>query len=138
MQVEHSIIIAAPPERVWQVTTDVERWPQWTPTVTSVRKLGDGAFGLGSVARIKQPGQAEAEWTVTAFEPNRRFAWATERSGMRMVGIHELQADGGGTRNVLRVEASGILAVLLWPVLRFAMQKALRDENAGLKRFCEQ
>jgi hypothetical protein len=40
--------------------------------------------------------------------------------------------------NVLRVEAAGALAVLLWPVLRLAVRRALSDENAGLKQHCEQ
>lgn len=138
MIVEHATHIEAPPEVVWRVTADVERWPEWTPTVTSVKRLSEGPFGLGSVARIKQPGQAEADWTVTRFEPGRRFAWETRRMGLRMVGAHDISAEEHGTNNLLRVEADGALAVLLWPVLRLAVRRALRDENAGLKQRAEQ
>jgi uncharacterized protein YndB with AHSA1/START domain len=138
MTVEHETHIEAPPEVVWRVTADVERWPDWTPTVTWVRRVSEGPFGVGSVARIRQPGQGEAEWVVTIFEPHRRFAWETRRKGLRMVGGHELSSAGEGTRNLLRVEAEGALAVLLWPVLRIAMRKALKDENEGLKTHCEE
>jgi uncharacterized membrane protein len=137
MIVEHTTHIEAPPEVVWRVTADVERWPEWTPTVTSVKRVGEGPFGLGSVARIKQPGQAEADWAVTSFEPGRRFAWESQRMGMRMVGTHEISPEGQGTKNVLRVEANGALAVLLWPVLGLAMRRALKDENEGLKKCSE-
>ena len=36
MEVENTIHIEAPPAIVWAVTVDVERWPEWTPTVESV------------------------------------------------------------------------------------------------------
>jgi uncharacterized protein YndB with AHSA1/START domain len=138
MRVEHVIQIDAPPHVVWSVTTDVERWPEWTPTVTSVRRVGSEPFGLGSVTRIKQPAQPEAEWVVTAFENGRSFSWESRRPGLQFVGTHVISDDGAGTTNLLRVEATGLLAILLWPVLRRATQRALSAENAGLKRKAEQ
>jgi hypothetical protein len=138
VKIEHEIHIRASPAIVWSVTADVERWPEWTPTVTAVRRIGSGAFGTGSTVRIRQPGQPESEWVVTVFEPGVRFAWATRRSGLVMVATHEISGEGAGTRNLLRVDASGLLAVLLWPLLGLAMRRALADENRGLKRRCEE
>ena len=137
MHVEDAIHIDAPLDVVWAVTTDVERWPAWTPTVTSVRRVDDGPFGLGSVVRIKQPAQPAAEWTVSAWVPGARFVWGTQRTGLQIEAAHELFPDGAGTRNVLRVEASGALAVLLGPLLRPLVRRALRQENQGLKARCE-
>lgn len=137
MTVQHTIYIEASPDVVWEVTEDIEQWPAWTPTVTSVTRAGEGALGVGSVARIKQPGQPEAEWTVTEFVPNERFSWGTRRPGMKMAAAHVLTPEGTGTMNLLQVEVTGILAVLLWPVLRVAVQRALTQENQGLKARCE-
>ena len=137
MRVTDTILIEAPPAGVWQVTVDVERWPEWTPTVTSVSLLGDSPLRLGSVARIKQPMQPESEWVVTEFAAPRRFAWETARTGLRMKGIHDLAPTTGGTRSTLEVEARGFLAALLWPLLRPAMKKAIATENRGLKARCE-
>ena len=137
MTVTNTIHITASPQTVWDVTIDVERWPQWTPTVTSVAILTDKPLRLGSIARIKQPMQKTADWVVTDFINERLFAWETRRAGLHMKGIHEMAADGAGTINTLRVEAHGILAILLWPVLRLAMRKSLADENRGLKIRCE-
>lgn len=138
MRIENEIRIDAPVDRVWEVTRDVERWPEWTPTVTAVKLLTADPFGLGSVARIRQPLQPEAEWTVTDWQPGRRFAWATSRPGMRMVGIHEMSEAASGTVNRLAVEVEGWLAALVWPLLKPAIRKSLKMENAGLKRRCEQ
>jgi len=46
----------------WQATIDVENRPRWTPTVTATAPPGQGAFGLGGAARLKQTGQAETMW----------------------------------------------------------------------------
>lgn len=138
MRVDDTIHVEAPADVVWAVTTDVERWPEWTPTVTSVTRLDDGPFGLGSVARIRQPAQPEAEWTVTEFADGRRFAWETRRRGLRMTGTHELSPEGTGTRSVLRVEARGVVAALLRPLLRLAIRRALSEENRGLRARCEE
>lgn len=137
MVIDHEIHIAATPDAVWSVTTDVERWPMWTPTVTSVARIDHGPFRLGSVARIKQPAQRIAYWTVTEFVEGRRFVWETRRPGLRLKGAHELTPDGTGTTNRLRVEAQGPLAFLLGPLLRLAMRRALAAENRGLKARCE-
>ncbi|MEE3920230.1 SRPBCC family protein [Micromonospora sp. BRA006-A] len=40
MRFAESVEIAAGVERVWAVQSDVERWPEWTPSVTVARRLG--------------------------------------------------------------------------------------------------
>jgi hypothetical protein len=47
--------IKAPAERVWAVMRDIERWPEWTPTVTKIGRIGDGALAVESRAVIWQP-----------------------------------------------------------------------------------
>ena len=47
--------IAAPIERVWAATLDIERWPQWTPTVSRAKVLDPGPVAVGSKVRISQP-----------------------------------------------------------------------------------
>lgn len=137
MRINHTTSIAAPPDLVWSVTQDIERWPEWTPTVTSARRLDGGPFGLGSTARLKQPAQPEATWTVTGFVPGEHFTWETRRPGLHFVATHRLAPEGSGTRNTLSVDAHGVLAVLLWPLLSMGIRKALADENHGLKTRCE-
>ena len=38
--------ILAAPDIVFAVLCDVERWPNWTPTMTRVKRLEGGIFGL--------------------------------------------------------------------------------------------
>lgn len=137
MIVKDIIYIEAQPDEVWAVTEDVERWPEWTPTITSAIRLDDGPFRIGSTVKIKQPLQPVSEWIVTEFVPEERFAWETKRRGLQMRASHEVNMDGPGTMNTLRVEASGVIATLLSPILRTLIRRALLEENRGLKALCE-
>lgn len=137
MHLEHVIYIDAPPAVVWAVTEEVERWPEWAPTMEAVTRLDEGAFDVGSEALIKQPGLPETIWWVTALTRGVSFTWKSRVRGIAMAATHELEADGNGTKNTLRLETSGLMAHLLAPLLRSPLQQALAQENEGLKRYCE-
>jgi len=98
--------IDAPAALVWHLTTQVEDWPSLTPTMTSVKLLDPGPLRVGSRARIKQPRQASATWTVSRLEPNRSFSWQTSRLGLTLTGTHEVTPDEAWCRNTLQVEAT--------------------------------
>jgi len=77
-----SVDIDAPPDVVWRTVRDVERWPEWTPTVTSLRLVDPGPLALGSRARIRQPRLPPATWQVTELDDGRGFVWVTQRKGV--------------------------------------------------------
>ena len=137
MKVTHVEDIEAPVAVVWGLTIDVESLPSVTPTVTEVERLDHAPLGVGSQVRLEQPRQRSRVWTVTAFEPDRRFAWSTRAMGMTMTGIHELAESDGVTVNTLTVELTGALAPMMGPLLRRPLLKALASENDGFKTVAE-
>src|SRR5262245_24907479 len=70
-----SVIVDAPPQRVWEVMSDIERWPDWTPTVISVRRTNSGPMRIGAKARVHQPRLPAADWVVTALRDGHGFDW---------------------------------------------------------------
>jgi uncharacterized protein YndB with AHSA1/START domain len=56
-----TVNIDAPPEQVFAVLCDVERWPEWTPTVSAAQRLDRGPFKLGRSARkLKERSESAA------------------------------------------------------------------------------
>jgi uncharacterized protein YndB with AHSA1/START domain len=138
MTITHLIEIAAPIQRVWEVTTDVEQWPRWSPTVQSLKRLDGGPFMVGSRAEIKQPAMPRRIWQVIAMTDGQSFSWQTELWGMRLVGMHELTPTPTGCTSHLQLEIAGAMSIFLTPMLSPSAKRALRLENEGLKTWCEQ
>ena len=138
MEIVDELIIDAPLAAVWALTIDVVSWPTVTPTVTSVERLDDGPISVGSRARLKQPRQMPAIWTVTRCEAESLFEWSTRTLGMTMVGSHRLSAvDGDRCRNVLTLSATGVPATLFGWALKGQLHTAIATENASFKRRAE-
>ena len=92
MRFERSIDIDAAPGHVFDVYVDVERWPEWTPTVTSVERLDAGPLKVGSRARIRQPRLPVVVWEVTELVQGRWFTWVARGPGALTVGRHAVAA----------------------------------------------
>lgn len=137
MRFEASVFVQAPPERVFAVFADVERWPEWTESVTSVRRLDDGELRIGSRARIKQPKFPVAFWKVTDLLPGRRFVWQSTGPGLRTVGFHEVEASGTGTMARIALEQHGPLGKLIGRLTASLTDRYLAMETAGLKARAE-
>lgn len=131
------VAISASAERVWAALADVERWPEWTPSVEHVEILGDGPFGEGSTVRIKQPRLPSMVWEVAAFAEGRSFTWSTNPGGITTVAEHALSPEVAGIVTVtLDVRQTGPLALLAAP---FAVltRRFIDMEALGLKHRCE-
>ncbi len=138
MRFETSREIAADPAAVWAVWTDVEHWPDWTASMTSVHRLDTGEFTVGSRARVKQPGIRAMVWTVTESQPGRSFNWASRTLGSKMVASHILTPGPDGTLSAqLVVEQTGPLAGVLGLLAGAQIRRYLELEADGIKRLCE-
>lgn len=138
MEQSTTVEIAAPPDRVWEVLVDVERWSEWTETVTSVRRLDEGPLRTGSRARISQPKVPQTEYVVTDLAPGRAFTWVATGPGVRTTARHEIEAlPDGGSRVRLAVEQSGWLGSVTGRLYAGLTDRYLAAEAAGLKARCE-
>jgi uncharacterized protein YndB with AHSA1/START domain len=105
--------VAASPERVWQVLTDLRRMPDWSPELVRMVPLKRGGLrqghwylGLNRRKAIVWPTRN----VVATLEPGRVLAWDTKTSGARW--IFEVDPEGEGTRLVQRRQVPARLTVL--------------------------
>jgi len=138
MELEVSVEVAAPAAKVWAVLAAVERWPEWTASVTSVRRLDGGELAVGSRARIRQPGLPAAAWRVTALEPGRYFEWEARSPLLRTIAGHRVGASvSGGSAVRLSLRQTGPLSWLLGFWLAKVSRRYVEVEAQGLRRRCE-
>jgi hypothetical protein len=134
MKYEVSIDIDAEPLQVWDVLTDVERWPEWTQSVTTATRLSPPPFKVGSRVRMKQPRLKETVWTVTELEPLAGFTWVARQPGISSIASHRLEQRVPGTTTVtLGVRQRGVLAPLVWLLSVRMTRRYLELERHGLK-----
>lgn len=127
------IEIAAPKDRVWQVMSDVERWHEWTASIKSVKRLGTGAFAVGSRVLIRQPKLPPAFWKVSAIEPGKSFTWVSVSPGFRAIGYHGVESKPGGSRATLSIEFQGVFGGVFARLTRGITERYLDFEAKGLK-----
>jgi uncharacterized membrane protein len=138
MNLSVTVDIQATTDLVWRVLCDVERWPDWTPSVTSIQRLSAGPLIVGSRARVRQPKLLPATWRVTELEQNRSFTWVAATPGTRMIAGHRVEPRAGGSRVTLSIVFGGIFGPLLGRLTRSLTERYIQMEANGLKARSEE
>jgi uncharacterized protein YndB with AHSA1/START domain len=134
VELRTSIDVAAPPERVWEVLVDVERWPEWTDSVSRVRPLDAGPLAVGSRVEVSQPRIPTGTYIVTALAPGRAFTWEQRQPGSTVSAHHEcVPTPDGGTQVQLSVVMGGTVGGVVGRLYRKLTERYLEMEAAGLK-----
>ena len=134
---QHSVIIAAPTDRVWELVSDVEAWPTVVPTVDAVERLDDGPLAVGSRTRLRQPRLPEAVWTVTALDAGRSFTWASSSPGITVTAGHVVEPQDGGSRLTLSIDVSGPIAPVGWLMTKSLTKRYVETEASSIKAAAE-
>lgn len=138
MRFEKSIDIDAPQQRVWDVLSDLEAWPQRIETVASVELLTPAPIGNGSRVRLKQPKLPEGTWEVTVWDAPTYFEWTQKAGGATSVAGHRVEALGEGlARLTLTVDMRGFLIPIVALFYRKLTNRDMDLEAEGMKRAAE-
>ena len=134
---EASTSITANAEVVWRVLSEVSRWPEWLPTVSTVEPLDGKVLSIGSRFVVYQPKLRPATWVVTELA-ERRFVWVARSPGLVMVAAHTVTQRSSATSEViLRFSFNGLLGGIIGRVFRSVTQNYLAQEASALKQRVE-
>ena len=140
----HSVVIAAPVERVWHCIDDLELRKQWQQGLeetlyTHVPAQG-GPVGTRFTARIREGGRVTVyQGEVLAHEPGRLLRMRMGDRHFTLLNTVRLAAEGPGTR--LELEVATTLhswpARLLRPLSALLLRAMARKQLAALKTLAE-
>ena len=137
MLFEQSIDIDARQQRVWEVLSDLEAWPQRIETVDVVELLTPAPVGVGSCVRLKQPKLPEGTWEVTVWDAPSYFEFRQKSGGVTSIAGHRVEAlEEGRSRLTLTLDMRGLLV----PVALFykgLTNRYMTVEAQGIKRAAE-
>ena len=137
MRVDVTVDISAPPEVVWAVLPDVESWPAWTASITSIRRSSPDRLQVGSRVRIEQPRLPATVWTVSELVEGERFTWTSSSPGVHTRASHRVVGTAAGSRVTLSIDQAGVLGRLVGRLYGGLMHRYVEMEAAGLKRRSE-
>jgi uncharacterized protein YndB with AHSA1/START domain len=134
MITDSSVEVAASAAAVWAVYADVERWPEWTASMSSVQRTRTGPLTVGEQVVVRQPRLPTLTYTVTGVDDGRSFTWEAGNAASRGVGEHVLTPRvAGGCTATLRLTQRGPAAPLVGALLDGLTRRYLRMEAEGLK-----
>lgn len=139
-RIETEIQIAASPETVWKILTDLEQYPEWNPFIRNAQ--GRLKEGQKLAVRIAPPGSKEMTFkpTVTTVIEYAEFSWLGYFifpgifDGRHIFGITENE---GGCLLVQKEEFSGLLVPLLWNSMEKNTREGFVLMNEALKQRAE-
>lgn len=137
MELTTHVEIDAPPERVWAVLTDFDRYHEWNPFMRVGGRANEDAR---LHVELYPPGARATRFrpTVTRAEPSRELRWLGHlwTTGL-FDGEHRFvldPLDGGARTSLTHAESmSGVLTPLVWRLVGDATGRGFEAMNAALK-----
>ena len=138
MRFEKTIEIDASQQRVWDVLSDLEAWPQRIETVDVVELLTPAPITKGSQVRLQQPKLPEGIWDITVWDAPSYFEWTRKTTGITTVAGHRVEALGEGrARLTLTLDMRGFLIPVIALFYKGLTNRYINLEAEGMKRAAE-
>ena len=140
-RIKTSIVIAAPPERVWSILDDFEAWATWN----NVLHVASAGHHVGSTVRFRPLFTASPERGYSArivqYEPGRELAWFGSPLKLRALacGRHwfHLRPTEEGTLFEHGEDFGGLLTPLMPKAYYATLTKGFETFNRALKDHAE-
>lgn len=140
-ELKTEIEIISSPEKVWQILTDFENYPDWNPFIKKIE--GDLKEGNQISVFIEPPGSKGMMFKpqLKKLEPNKELRWLGRLiipklfDGEHIFKIQQL--DETTVKFIHKENFGGLLAPLIWKKLNTETRKGFEMMNIALKERVE-
>jgi uncharacterized protein YndB with AHSA1/START domain len=140
-RIEHNVIFKQTVEVVFPYVANPEVYPQWQSGFLEAKITSEGHIGVGTTFRVvhEMAGRRiEVHNEVTAFQPNKMFAFRSISGNLATAGVITLQPDGEGTRAQFVFEAQfGGFFRLAEPLAARLIKRQQQADLEDLKKLLE-
>jgi uncharacterized protein YndB with AHSA1/START domain len=142
MRIVRSVEIAAPPEEVFGVVTDLSTHPRWRPSVREFRTADGGPLAVDSeiVEVVRFAGRdVRMRYRVTSLDPPRVLAAGYVDGPIEVAIRFDCEPSAGGTRTTFTCDTARprIARIVPFPFFGPLMGRYMDDELGNLKRLVE-
>ncbi len=145
MQFSHSVAIAAPPEDVFALSTDLDRWSKAIKSIVRVEKLTPGPVAVGTrfkETRVMFGREATEEMTFTQLDPPRGYTLEANSCGCLYRSVITIDRKGDGSELTMTFDAKPLtfFAKLMSPLGKLmagTMKKCISQDLDHLKAALE-
>ncbi len=141
MEIKTQITIEANAEKVWDILTQFDQYPNWNPFIKSI--TGDVKAGNKITTRIQPPGASGMTFkpTILAFETYKELRWMGRLLFKGLFdGEHKFEIIDCKNGSILFVQSekfSGVLVPLLKKSLEINTKNGFELMNQKLKELAE-
>lgn len=107
---QHSIIINAPIDKVWDNLTNLNEWPKWNKDVKKMKVNGEikeGTTFHWTIGRLKANSQ------IQHLEKPTTFSWTGKTNWVKRIYVWSLESDENQTIVTVSTSLQGVLTVLV-------------------------
>jgi uncharacterized membrane protein len=140
VDIQKTINVAAPLEKVFQFWEHPENFPHFMKHVREVRKIGDGRYRW----TVDGPAGVPVEWEtiVTRYEPNKLIAWKSLPGfTIRQAGMVHFSGNADGTTSVdIKLSynpPAGLIGHAIAEILGVDPKSEMDDDLIRMKTFIE-
>ena len=141
-EIKTEIEISAPPSKVWDIITDINKWQEWSPIINA----SHGSSSVGSKLSITMMGKEEGKDgpkynpIITELDQPNYLRWRAHMlAGFIFTNykIFELEETNSGTRLTHTESFKGLLAPIFCGQMEKGVPPMLNSMNKALKDLAE-
>ena len=141
---KETVLIEAPPERVWAVLADIGNIAEWNPGVVHSEQTSSGEVDVGACRRCHLGGKNYLKEKIIVFEPPKAMTICVTETNLPIAQADIrffLVPQQGGTRvtvsPIYQLKYGALGRFLDWAMVRRQYQKGMQGLLSGLKQHVE-